>query len=212
MEVSPSAPPIETKPQILYPTSFIDFDGISDKLSKTRMIYIENGIKRIDFKDKKYRKIEKKLKILERLIKYSSYGMGISLEVVAVLIQLVLPLVSTPISLSIGASGLAIPLLCESLIEALSIERAKFKKKSTEAHEVLLKLYRFTEKALKDKIISDEELQEYEQIINGYDEKETETSEDKEIQRLLDDKSNKISQKWLKKLKLAELSPPYSRT
>ena len=119
-------------------------------------------------KIKHYQKLAHRYVILQRSLRSFGYATGITLEILGIGIQFTV--ISIPIGILTGASGLAIPILAEILIKLANLKREKYLKKISHIKEYLDRLYLFIEEAKQDKQISLEEIKRFQMIIDEFNE------------------------------------------
>ena len=155
-----------------------------------------------------YKKLAKKYLFFKRLLRYVGVASGISLEVIAVVIEMISIGIGTSVSISLMIGGVLLPTLSEGLNKLIDLKRNKYLKKIKHIEEYLNKLYLFTKEAAEDKIISLEEMKKFKDILSEYHRKKENISkiEDNNIQdqlKKLAEQLNEISlqTKQLPKLK-----------
>ena len=118
------------------------------------------------FQLKHYQKLEHRYLVTIKSLRGGSYVMGISLEGIAIGLQFTL--IGLPISILAGLSGLRVPMLVEFIIKLINNKRQKYLKKIIHIKEYLDKLYLFIEEAKQDKVISLEEIERFQSIIDDF--------------------------------------------
>ena len=192
--------------QHLYP---ISQEEVKDLLNRTKAKQI------LDFLDicKKdlnhYTKLYKRYKVINNIVKYSSYSVLTISEVVGVVLA-ILGTSGILIPVVIGVSGFAETLIAVIISDGFLNRRSNHYKDLTNKIKIFIaKFYHFSNKALSDNIITDDELseceilqKEYNNILNNH--REVIHKDNKNVNQLIENQLKLITTQMqeLKKLQV----------
>ena len=136
----------------------------SKEIQKIRLDNLLFKEKMLEDKLKHYKKIKRKWIILKNILHYSKYPIS-GILIVGDLILILFP---PTLIFAIGSISLTVSeIVCTNILEdsLLKIKVNKYKKKCIDIQSLIDKLYVFKNKALKDGIISDLELDEFDNLL-----------------------------------------------
>ena len=152
---------------ILPSAPFIEDRQFNDILDREKMKFISEKINGIEKELKHYSKLRKRWKNFTTISKFSFFGIFIISEIGTGLIVFI-PVVGQFAPLIIPAVGLLEMGISAGLLKIIDKRKKNMDNKIIKCRSTLDKLFLFLQKALKDKIIDEFEMEIFNKIINDY--------------------------------------------